>query len=231
MNSKKEVQKNKKAKKYNYFFYDFVRVTGALPALLWFRVRKIYENNKKLPKMKGYMICSNHTGLSDPIVLMCAFLSRRISFVATTDLYKSKWLNFFFNGVHCIPVDRENFKMDTFHRVKEYLNNNKAVAIFPEGHINDNMNKSNLMPFKSGAILMAYQCNTPIIPVYVVPRKRWYQRSNVVIGEPLNIREICGTFPSMNKINECSELLRQKETELKEIFIRSKYNKNGKRNK
>ena len=41
-------EKNKK----KYFFYDFVKITAAIPGLLWFRPKRIYVNEKAKKKIE-----------------------------------------------------------------------------------------------------------------------------------------------------------------------------------
>ena len=95
-----------------YFFYDFVKFTGALSALIILRVRRYYKTGKK-PKglYKGnYVIISNHPTFLDPLILLVAFWKRRVSFLATTNLFDNKVKSFFFRSVRMIPVEKENVK-------------------------------------------------------------------------------------------------------------------------
>ena len=56
-NNSKPVSKKKRRIGSN-FFYDFVKVTGAIPALIWIRPRVIHMG-QKCPK-GGVLISSNH---------------------------------------------------------------------------------------------------------------------------------------------------------------------------
>ena len=89
--------------KYN-FAYDFVKVTGAIPALLWVRPKiiRLGENSKKVKG--GVLIVSNHVTYIDPIILHCAFLNRRLYSVATKDICKTKLRKFFFSIANPVPV-------------------------------------------------------------------------------------------------------------------------------
>ena len=218
MNSKENV-KNKN-KKRNYFFFHFVKITGS-PAVLLIRP-KVYCMGKTRPKdvKGGAIITANHTSFFDPVFGFCVFWRRIMHFVATKDLYNTKFKDFFFRHVQCIQVDKENFSMSCFHEVKEVLQDNKLVMIFPEGQLNNQQEK--ILPFKSGAILMAHSTNKPIIPVYIVKGKKWYNRWYGVLGDPIDVRALCGPLPTLEKINEVSDLLRIKEEELKEFYLRSR---------
>ena len=64
---------------------------------------------------------------------------------------------------------------------------------------------------------MALKGKAPIIPIYTKPRKHWYERTVTVIGERIDVEKLIGQRPSMARISEVAELLRNKESELKSI--------------
>lgn len=227
MNSKDKC-KTKKKRKTGNLLYDFVKVTGAIPALIWMRPKILYIG--KRPKIKGgFLIAANHVSFTDPIIMHCVFWRRRLNCVATKELYKGKLSTFFFNHMHCIMVDKENFKMSTFYTVCERLQEDKAVVVFPEGQVNHNTDE--IMPFKSGAILMAYKAKKPIVPVYINKCTKWWERRVAVVGEPMEINTTGAMFPSMEEVRQINYRLQEKELELKlryEDYKNSK-NKNDKK--
>ena len=206
----------KRKKKQSNFYYDFVKITGALPTLLWMRPKVYYPYGKK--KIKGgALISANHRGFLDPIIVHVVFKSRRLHCLATTDLYNTPRKTWFFNKMHCIPVDKSNFSISSFHEVVTRLSDGKAVVIFPEGQIN-NQGSDGLLTFKSGAVLMAHKSRAPIVPVYIVHRTRWYQRQRAVVGLPVDVCSMLGERPSLEDLSRVSELLRVKEMELKDYY-------------
>ena len=219
MNSEKNLKDNKqkKNKKYGNFYYDFVKVTGALPVLLWMRPKILRPYGKK--KLKGgVLISANHRSYLDPIIVHCAFSGRRLHSLATKDLFNTKLKSAFFNRMHCIEVDKDNFTLSAFHEIVTRLKDGKAVVIFPEGQINTSQNANSLLTFKSGAALMAHKSAAPILPVYIVKREKWYQRQRIVVGEPVDIRAMVGDTPTMADFSRVSEYLRDKEMELMEYY-------------
>ena len=50
----------KKDRKNNYLFYDFIKVTAAIPGLLWLRPKKIYATEKAKEKIKRTEIVCCH---------------------------------------------------------------------------------------------------------------------------------------------------------------------------
>ena len=211
------IQKSTKKSKglfYN-FWYDFVKLTGS-PAYLYLRPKVYRPFDSKLPK-GAVLISSNHPSFLDPLTIMCVFPWRRVHSLATKDLYKNKLLTLFFNKVHCIPVDKNNFSMSAFHDVTQRLIDGHAVMIFPEGKVHTD-NTSAILAYKSGVVLMAHKSGAPIIPVYIAGREKWYHRQIVIIGQEIDVCEILGQRPSMDSLNNVTEMLREKENELKTYY-------------
>lgn len=224
LESKQENKKDKK-KRESYFMYDFTKVTGLLPALIWLRPKVICAGKSKRRDYKGGMLIScNHRGLSDPVLALCVFWDRRLRCLATKDLYSTKLRNWFFNQMHCIQVDKSNFSIDSFHAVIENLKADKAVLIFPEGQVNQT---EEMMSFKAGAVLMAHRANKPIVPMYIPEYGKWYNRRVAVLGDPIDVRQMCGKIPTMDKVKEVNEYIRSVELSLKELY-ETKYRKNKK---
>ena len=213
MNSEQNC-KNKKRKERigSNFFYDFVKITGAIPALILLRPKIYYPEGKEIPEGAA-LISSNHHTIIDPIIILASFPFRRIDCLVTKDLYKNKVMTMLLNAWKCIQVDKENFSLDSFHRVVDRLNLGKMVLIFPEGQVTTGQ-QNPILTFKSGIILMAHKSGAPVMPVYIVRRKKWWHRQHLVVGRPVDIRSIVGAIPTMDQITAASEYLRNKEYEL-----------------
>ena len=163
------------------------------------------------------MIISNHILYSDPMVLHCGFWNRRLDFVITDDITNTKFKKWVFRQLGCIPVNREKFSLNHFREIVQRLEGGNVIGLFPEGHVSF-ANENPMSPFKSGAVLMAYQANVPIIPVYHEIRKNIFVRQKLVIGEPIDIRKQFGDKIGMKDVDEISKYLFAKESELKEIY-------------
>lgn len=217
MNSNSSSKQPSKPKKRigSNFLYDFVKITGAIPALIWIRPRVIHIG-AKCPK-GGVLISSNHPTFRDPITILTSFPWRRLHSLATKDLFVTPLKRFFFTRMHCIEVDKENFNMSSFHAVVDRLKEGKAVVIFPEGQVNQGDGRE-VQAFKSGAILMAHRAGVPIVPVYIVKKEKKLSRQTVIIGEPFDVKAAVGLIPSVDQMNAVTEQLREKELELKRFY-------------
>lgn len=200
-----------------YLIHDVTKFFASVPGLLWFRpkVRYINENAKK--KIKGgALLISNHTTLFDPVYVMYTVWYRRHHFICLKELTEAKmgWLLKLFL---CIPIDRENFSMRSFREITDHLSAGHLVSMFPEGHISTEANNS-MGSFKSGMVLMAAKSKTPIIPMYVQHRKHFWNRLCAVVGEPVDIAGTYGSFPSFAQIEQITQTLYEKETELQNFM-------------
>ena len=115
MNTGNEKQKNKNR---SYFMYDFVKATAAIPVALWLRPRILYESADAKKRIQGgALVIANHIGFADPIALMAAIWYRRHHFICMKE-FEDKWnTKIFFSWFHCIPIDRENFGIDSFRQI------------------------------------------------------------------------------------------------------------------
>lgn len=213
---KNSVKKNAELFSFKYLIYDLAKITAALPGLIWYRPKFIYENDAARKKIRGgALLIANHHTLFDPVHIMMAIWYRRHHFVCYKELYdKAKWI---FKPFMCIPIDRNNFSFDSFHKIIDSLRSGQLVCMFPEGRISRNIN-GRLTDFKSGMVLMALKSKRPVIPIYIREKKHFYSRLVSVIGEPVDICALCGESPDFSQIEKAAEILRQKEESLRSLL-------------
>ena len=85
------------------------------------------------------------------------------------------------------------------------LKDGDLLAVFPQGGITAG---EEIQSVKSGAVLIALQAGVPIIPMHIYPRKHWYSRRVVVIGDPVDPKALIQKkFPSTADIERVSEKL------------------------
>jgi 1-acyl-sn-glycerol-3-phosphate acyltransferase len=216
LNSENKSKKQKK-KPFENLVYDFVKVTGALPAWLWLRPKYYYPFGKPC-KDGPLLVAANHYRAVDPVAVLLSFPKHRVNILATKQLFNTKISRFFFTRMHCIEVDRENFSISAFHEVVDRLKQGGIIGIFPEGKINEKEESGSLLDFKSGVALMAHRGGACVLPMYIEKRTKWYHRQRIVMGTPVDISEKLGKIPSMQAVNEVTEYLREKELELRKYL-------------
>ena len=87
-------------------------------------------------------------------------------FLAKAEIYNTKFISFLMNKAGMIPVHRQRKDHAALEAAEEYLENGALIGIFPESTI-IKPKGVRILPFKMGAIKMAYDTNVPVIPVTI----------------------------------------------------------------
>ena len=71
---------------------------------------------------------------------------------------------------------------------------------------------------KSGVAFMSMINRAPVIPIMIVPRKHWYQRVKINIGEEVKLYEMFSSTPTQEEIVNACEYLKSKSNELMDYY-------------
>ena len=180
-----------------------------LPSALFYRVKRITPSGKKHKGILrgGALIAANHTSFADPFIIGVTYWYRRLFFLVAEVVMAGKLRVALLKGAGAIKINRYETDLDAIKQSVTVLKEGQLLSVFPQGGIHkDEDVEANQM--KSGVILLALQADVPIIPMYIQPRKHWYQRYVVVIGEPIHPREhIAKKIPTTGDITKLTNLL------------------------
>lgn len=198
---------------FRYLFYDFVKVTGVIPCMIYYRLKTYcFKKKKKELFNEPVIVVSNHITYTDIVVLLATFWNKRVSFIAKDELFQSFIGNLFFKGVKAIPVQNKNIEINTFKKAQYELSRGHLVALFPEGHIKTQVGFDT---FKNGAVLLALMCDAPIVSVYIKEKKHWWERQRVMFGNKINIKDyFTNETPTIDEISKVTQMLYDHELEL-----------------
>ena len=200
----------------NKFIYNFVKITGWPVQLACFRTKVYYENKQNQSrKIKGpAIIVSNHTAISDFMILMYVF-KRNIHCVMAEVLYKkNKFMNWFLPKMGGIKVDRDTKNYSFIEECCNILKNNGVVEIFPEARIPKPHEKRPL-EFKPSAAYIALLSGAPIIPVFTNGSYYKKKRARVLIGDKIDVKTLIdNTKSEKENIETINTYLRNKIMEL-----------------
>ena len=94
----------------------------------------------------------------------------------------------FFKAAGCIPVNRNGHDSEAKDAATEVLQSGGALGIFPEGTIN--RTEDIIMPFKFGAVKMASETHTPIIPFAITGKYKPFERNvKIQFLEPITVSD------------------------------------------
>lgn len=143
----------------------------------WFKLfyRPQYEGIENIPKDGKIILAGNHTNFFD-CFLVGTSTKRCVHFVAKAELMKGIGKHIF-TGLGIIPVDRSRASsgVHAVNVAKEYLDDEKLIAIFPEGTIN--RTDDIMMPFKGGAVKIALDSSTRIIPFAITGKYTMFKKN------------------------------------------------------
>lgn len=206
---------NKRIIDLKWAFVFFVKVTGFIPIMLFLRPKYYYpsKETKKEFKRTSCIIASNHSSLQDPFYLVSVMYFKRLSIVATKELFEG-FKGLIFRGFRAIRIDKDAASLSTFKQVNNVIKDGHSVAVFPEGTtVHD---KDEVINFKTGVILMSKLSKAPIYPLYLVKRKNIFQRYKIIIGERFDLDKLNLEGTVKEKQEKAAELLHAKELELQQ---------------
>lgn len=167
----------------NYIIYKTIKFIGSPLFRLIFRPRSYGVNN--IPKEGSVILAGNHTSVLDALI-MVSTPKRIVHMMAKKELFESKFTNFFFRSMGCIPVDRKIHDSSAKSEAVSVLKNNEMLGIFPEGTVN----KTNdiILPFKYGAVSFAKKTGAYIVPFAITGKYKIFRRSiKITYGKPYKV--------------------------------------------
>lgn len=148
--------------------------------------RPTYIGTELIPTDVNFILAGNHTSYLDPLLLMSS-TNKTIHFLAKDSLAKGiKGLLFRSMGI--IPVNRKIHDKNALKTAEEELLNKKVIGIFPEGTIN--RTEEVTIPFKIGAVKMAQDTDTLLVPFTIMSKYKLFRKSVVIeFYSPYKVKE------------------------------------------
>ena len=163
--------------------YKFLKPILTILVKIIFRPKVV--NADKITKSGRMVIAGNHTSIVDPVLLL-SLTKRTIHFLAKIELISGPF-GFCFKHLGIIPVDRSTKDKNVLPSSEKCLNNGEIVGVFPEGTTEKGRG---LLPFKIGAIRMASDTDSYILPFAITGKYRLFNNKlAIVFGEPYKIND------------------------------------------
>ena len=217
-NGKKPNKKKKRGRvlSLKYLVYDVVRFFCWIHLWIMLRPKYLYEPGAtRRPKGKT-LVTSTHGSWSDCLGVILAFFSRRAHFVMAEEFFNKGFKKWFFSHVGCTPIKRGSiFDSDGFDKAVDAINDERLLAIFPEGGIG---NVDTVRRFKAGVGILAIKTDAKILPIYMDSRISFKRRAYIVIGKEIPLSELCDGEHTTENARLVADKLKQKTEELKQIY-------------
>lgn len=170
-------------------------------------VRATIRGGENIDWSKPYIICVNHNSQVDiPVLFAC--LPTAIRFLAKRTLFYIPIFGWMLGIARFIPIDRGNKARAKRSVEKAALRIQKgpSLLVFPEG---TRSSDGRVLPFKSGAFIIAIKANVPILPValrgtFEIVCKHHLVTvpgpAELVIGEPIETANL--SFEDKDRLKE-----------------------------
>lgn len=128
------------------------------------------------------LICPNHTRASDPFFVLYAFKRKHIMrAMAKVEIMRVPVIGWVLRKAGVFGVERGTADINAVKTALRVLKEGYKLLLFPEG---TRVGEGESVEAKTGAAMFAVRTGSPIIPVYVPAKKRWFRPTTVVIGQP-----------------------------------------------
>ena len=140
--------------------FKFLIAANWLYCRFMFRVRA--PLSPPLPTSDPVLLVSDHTSLTDPLVLF-ATAGRPIRFLMAREFYDVPVLNRIFRLYGCIPISRGRFEVRPVRAMLRALAQGNVVGIFPEGGIDKHRKEEGY----EGIGFVALKSGASVVPVSI----------------------------------------------------------------
>ncbi len=157
-----------------YPLYRFLRPILTFLMKIFYRVEIINRNN--IPCDGRVILAGNHISNLDAVLVLSS-TKRTIRFLAKIELMQK--FGFIFKRLGIIPVDRKRKNKEALIEAENELKKENIIGIFPEG--TTNKKEYVVLPFKYGAVKMASDTNSMIIPFAIVGKYKFLRKKVKII--------------------------------------------------
>ena len=171
--------------KENKKLYKFLKTTYS--KLLKILYKPTAQGTENIPEEGPIIFVGNHRHAFDPIVVM-TYTNRIVHYMAKESIFKGIHGKIF-ESIGLIKVHRNKSNPVAVMEAQEILQQGGTVGVFPEG----TRNKTNqeLLKFRHGAVAIAKETNSKIIPFAIKGKYRLFKKGlSIEFGKPVDVSQM-----------------------------------------
>ena len=160
-------------------FYRFAK-TVIHPIFKWLLPVRV-KNVENIPSEGSYILCSNHTSMTDPFFMVVNF-KRQIHFMAKAELFKNIIFKNVLYAAGAFDVNRGKGDMNAIENAEKLIREGKILGIFPEG---TRYKTGAPRKAKSGIAYIAMHTHANILPISIYRDGAFsiFKKTTIRIGE------------------------------------------------
>ena len=161
------------------------RVYCVLYSVIWPFFNLLYPvktiGRERIPQGAA-LVCPNHTTAIDPFFAVFALTRKNIVRVmAKAEVMRWPVVGWILKKAGVFGVERGSADITAVKTALRHLKEGRKLLMFPEG---TRVAEGENVEAKTGAAMFSTRAGVPILPVYIVGKKRLFRPNLVVIGEP-----------------------------------------------
>lgn len=158
-------------------------------AITWPFISLVYPRRTSgrahVPGPGAALICGNHSHALDPFFIAYSMgMGCHIHFMAKAEIFRVPLVGPVLKAIGVFPVDRKGGGAMAIKSAMKLLKAGEKVGMFPEG---TRIHTEEAGEAKTGAVRLAARLGVPIVPVYMLRKKRVFRWNRVIIGAPYRV--------------------------------------------
>ena len=162
---------------------NFLRIL-LIPLSRVFRPFRYYGNKKV--KDGAFVYVCNHYSIFD-LIYPAWTTWEIIHFIAKRENFETPIIGGLARTVRAICANRDGNDVRAMLDSIKCLKNGEKICIFPEG--TRNKTGEDMLPFHHGAAVLSIKTKSPIIPMMIYKKPKFFRMTHILMGEPIELTE------------------------------------------
>ena len=171
--------------------------------IFWLCLPFRFYGKRKVKDGACVYVC-NHYRIWDVIYPACTTWEG-IHYLSKKSVMTNWFMKGFCKSLKAIEVNRDGSDVRAVMDSLKCLKNGEKISLFPEG--TRNKTNAEMLPFKSGAAVMAIKAKVPVVPMLIYKKPKPFRLNHIRIAAPVELSEYYNRKLTEEDIREADEKL------------------------